>query len=76
MKIELNDNKKSTTFEELKPGDTFRRPSTQGGDRDSVFIVVTDSWSNKAVDLENGEEITIEEDEVVIPVKVKVILDK
>lgn len=76
MKIELNDNKKSTTFGELEPGDTFRRPSTQGSDRDSVFIVSTDGWSNKAVDLENGEEITIEEDEVVIPVKVKVILDK
>ena len=75
MKIELGDNKKSTTFKELGAGDTFRRPSIQG-DKDSVFIVTTDGWSNKAVDLENCDEIILEEDDVVIPIKVKVVLDK
>ena len=75
MKIELNNNNKCTTIADLGGGDTFLHPSTDSYDRDSIFIVVADGWTNRAIDLENGEEITLDENEIVIPIKVKIVPD-
>ena len=77
MKIELNNNNRTITIADLKPGDTFLRRSTEDSDTDSVFIVTHDDggWTYSAVDLANGEEISLEEDDVVIPIKVKIVPD-
>ena len=75
MKIELNNNNKCTTIQDLEIEDTFLHPGTEDFTRDSVFIVTSSGWSYGAIDLENGEEITLEENEIVIPIKVKIVPD-
>ena len=77
MKIELNNNNRTITIADLKPGDTFLHRSTEDSDTDSVFIVTYEdgAWPYLAVDLASGKEISLEEDEVVIPIKVKIVPD-
>ena len=76
MKIELNDNNKTITVADLDQGDTFLHRGTEDNDTDSVFILIENSgWTYAAVDLANGEELTLESDEIVIPIKVKIVPD-
>ena len=77
MKIELNDNNKTITVADLNQGDTFLHRGTEDDNTDSVFILIDNSgWTYAtAIDLANGEELTLERDEIVIPIKVKIVLD-
>ena len=76
MKIELNDNNKTITVADLDQGDTFLHRGTEDNNTDSVFILIDKGgWTYAAVDLANGEELPLECDEIVIPIKVKIVPD-
>lgn len=75
MKVEIKDTRRTTVFSDLDNGDTFIHRDVETGNSDEVFMVI-DNCPENAVELRTGYVISIEDDEIVVPINVKIVEDK